>query len=140
MIVRVVAALFAVAFFATVRGMRRRSRSRRAAPRIVATLTVRTGYTGLENALYRVTIERGGTAGAATFAWSRDDRRAGARTIAPVQVGPWMMLEDGVEICFAGEAFETGEYWTFPARIAADSLTLNARSRGKGSGRSKRRS
>ncbi|HWT04719.1 MAG TPA: hypothetical protein VN224_03095, partial [Xanthomonadales bacterium] len=70
MIVRIIAGLIALAAVATVRSLRRRSRHK--AARTLPTMTVRNGYTGLENPIYRVVIERGGPADDATFRWSRD--------------------------------------------------------------------
>src|SRR5438105_575525 len=39
------------------------------------------GYTGLENQLYRIEIQRGGAAGTATFKWSRDNASVQARVL-----------------------------------------------------------
>ena len=138
MIVRVIAGLFAIAFFATVRGLRRRSRRAKANP---PTMTVRHGYTGLENPLYRVVIERGGAANGATFTWSRDGERDSTSPAAPVQAGSWISLGDGLDVRFEGDTFAPGDFWTFHARSAADTLTIKARRRGAPSarGRAKRR-
>jgi uncharacterized protein DUF6519 len=138
MIVRVIAGLVAIAFFAAVRGLRRRSRQKKAIP---PAMTVRNGYTGLENPLYRVVIERGGAADGATFRWSRDDERDTASQTLPVQAGTWISLGNGIDVRFEGDAFEPGDFWTFPARSAADTVTKKARRRGAPSarGRAKRR-
>ncbi len=139
MIVRVIAGLFAIAFFASVRGLRRRSRRAKANP---PAMTVRNGYTGLENPTYRVVIERGGPPNAASFTWSRDGERDSARKNIPVQTGTWIPLENGIEVRFAGDhMFSPGDFWTFPARSAADTVTMRARRRGAPSarGRAKRR-
>ncbi|HEV2738047.1 MAG TPA: hypothetical protein VGU66_05660 [Candidatus Elarobacter sp.] len=133
MIVRVIFGLVAVAFVATVRGLRRRSRRRAAGE--TPTITVRSGYTGLENPLYRITIELGGSAGVATFMWSRDGERNAVRKRGVVQTGTWIPLENEVDVRFDGETFEAGEFWTFPARSAADTVTLKARRRGAPSAR-----
>ena len=69
MIFRVIAGLAAIAFFATIRRVRRR---RRDAAANASTLTVRNGYTGLENPHYRVVIEVGGAPGVSTI--SRTNR------------------------------------------------------------------
>jgi hypothetical protein len=139
MIVRVVAGLFAFALFATVRGWRRRSR--RDAPAKPPMLTVRNGYTGLENPLYRIVIERGGPLGAATFTWSRDGERDSASRSYPVDSASWNPLGDGIDVRFEGDTFAPGDFWTFPARSAADTVTMKARRRGSPSarGRAKRR-
>ena len=138
MIVRVVTGLFAFALLATVRGLRRRARRRRETP---PSMTVRNGYTGLENLLYRVVIERGGPANAATFRWSRDGESGTASASIPVRAGSWISLGDGIEICFEGATFAPGDFWTFPARSAADTVTKKALRRGTPSarGRAKRR-
>ena len=138
MIVRVITGLVALAFFATVRGWRRRSRD---AARKVPTMTVRNGYTGLENPLYRVVIERGGAANGATFRWSSDGERDTASQVLPVQTGTWISLGNGIDVRFEGETFAPGDFWTFHARSAADTLTIKARRRGAPSarGRAKRR-
>jgi|GEM_PF-2662982 len=139
MIVRVIAGLFAIAFFATVRGLRRRARREKAKP---AMMTVRNGYTGLENPLYRVVIERGGSAGVASFSWSRDGDRDASRQTVPVQADAWIPLGNGIDVRFAGDGtFAAGDFWTFPARSAADTITMKARRRGAPSarGRAKRR-
>lgn len=104
-----------------------------AAPR----LTVRTaqpgnggdaagGYAGAENRLYRIEIHAGGTAGAATFEWSRDNGAtvpAANGAVPVVERSPtgehWIALEDGIEIQFAtGGCYRSGDYWTVPARVA----------------------
>ncbi|MGW5472343.1 DUF6519 domain-containing protein [Streptomyces chartreusis] len=154
-------------------------------------------YRGVENQLYRVEIHQGGTAGEATYSWSRDngsvvfplppqgstrivlnslgrddtltlspgdwvepvdasrlwsgphdllevlkvsvtdreielsgpvnvsgdhpylrrwDQRGPAR---PVAEGPWLPLEDGIQIRFApGGRYRSGDYWLVPARTA----------------------
>ena len=138
MIVRVIFGLVAIAFVATVRGLRRRSRRLAAdAP----TLTVRGGYTGLENPLYRVTVELAGSAGVATFKWSRDGERNAVPRRGVAHTGTWIPLEDGIDVRFDGERFEAGDFWTFPARSAADTRTIKALRRGAPSarGRAKRR-
>jgi len=137
MIVRVLFGLAALGFVAALRGLRRRSKRRAAGT--PATLTVRSGHTGLENPLYRVTIERGGPPDGATFTWSRDGERAVLR--GTVSAGTWTPLEDGIEVCFDGDTFAAGDFWTFPARSAADTVTLKARRKGAPSarGRAKRR-
>lgn len=90
-------------------------------------LTVRAagGYVGLENRLYRVEIQAPGTAGAATFRWSRDNgATAPAANEVPVvertaAAEHWIALEDGIEIQFAlGGCYQGGDYWTVPARPA----------------------
>jgi hypothetical protein len=138
MIVRVITGLVALAFFATVRGWRRRSRD---AARKVPTMTVRNGYTGLENPIYRVVIERGDAANGATFTWLRDGERDSTSPAAPVQAGSWISLGDGIDVRFEGDTFAPGDFWTFHARSAADTLTIKARRRGAPSarGRAKRR-
>jgi hypothetical protein len=138
MIFRIIAGLAAIAFFASVRGLRRR---RRDAAANASTLTVRNGYTGLENPLYRVVIEAGGPPGSATFRWSRDGERDSAGRTAPVQAGTWISLEHGIDVQFDGQTFAAGDFWTFPARSAADTVTMKARRRGAPSarGRAKRR-
>ena len=138
MIVRVLAGLFAFAFFATVRGLHRRSRRAKEKP---PTMTVHNGYTGLENPLYRIVIERGGPPNGATFRWSRDGERDTMSQPIPVQAGSWVSLGDGLEVCFEGNTFKPGDFWTFPARSAADTTTTRARRRGAPSarGRAKRR-
>ncbi len=98
-------------------------------------MTVRSGYTGLENPVYRVTIELGGAAGTATFMWSRDGERNARRRRGVVQAGQWIPLEDAIDVRFEGETFAAGEFWTFPARSAADTVTLKARRRGAPSAR-----
>lgn len=40
-----------------------------------------TGYTGLENQLYRVEVHRGGNPGTATFKWSRDNATVATRVL-----------------------------------------------------------
>ena len=139
MIYRVILGLAGIAFFATVRGWRRRRRD--AAARKTPVLTVSYGDTGLENTLYRVAIECGAAAAGRTFTWSRDGDRDSVSQPRPVQTGAWIPLENGVEICFEGEAFLHGDFWTFPARSAADTVTMKARRRGSPSarGRAKRR-
>jgi hypothetical protein len=132
-IVRVLFGLVAIGFVAAVRGLRRRARYRTAGE--PPTITVRSGYTGLENVLYRITIELGGAAGAATFMWSRDDARNARRRRGVVQTGAWIPLDDGVDVRFEGETFAAGDFWTFPARSAADTITLKARRRGAPSAR-----
>ena len=138
MIVRIITGLVAIALLATVRGFRRRSRQKKATP---PTMTVRNGYTGLENPLYRVVIERGGPADGATFRWSRDGERDTVSQANPVQAGSWISLGDGIAVRFEGETFAPGDFWTFPARSAADSVTMRARRKGAPSahGRAKRR-
>jgi len=138
MIVRVIAGLFAIAFFATVRGLRRRSRRAKQTP---PTITVRNGYTGLENPTYRVVIERGGPANAATFTWSREGERDSGSPAGPVAAGAWISLGNGIDVRFEGDTFAPGDFWTFPARSAADTVTMKARRRGAPSvrGRAKRR-
>jgi hypothetical protein len=49
--------------------------------------------------------------------------------VAPIEIGDWMALEDGVEIQFAqpaGEAgrvvFRAGDYWLAPARVATGGI------------------
>jgi hypothetical protein len=133
MIVRVLFGLVGIAFVATVRGLRRRARRRAAGE--PPTITVRSGYTGLENPLYRITIELGGAAGAATFMWSRDRERNAVRRRGVVHTGTWIALENGIDVRFDGERFEPGDFWTFPARSAADTVTLKARRRGAPSAR-----
>ena len=97
-------------------------------------LTVRTappggggagGYVGLENRLYRIEIHAPGTAGAATFRWSRDNgATAPAVNEMPVvertsAAERWIALEDGIEIQFAANGcYRCGDYWTVPARPA----------------------
>ena len=140
MIFRVITGLFAIGFFAAVRGLRRRSR--RAAAERAPMMTVRNEYSGLENRVYRIEIERGGSADGATFSWSRDDDRTGARQHVAVQAGTWVPLEDGLDVRFdGGAALSAGDFWTFPARSAADTRTLKARRRGAPTarGRAKRR-
>ena len=138
MIVRVATGLFAFAILATVRGFRRRARRKRETP---PSMTIRHGYTGLENLWYRVVIERGGPASAATFRWSRDGEAGTTSTPMPVQAGSWIALGSGIDICFEGDAFAPGDFWTFPARSAADTVTKKALRRGAPSarGRAKRR-
>ena len=138
MIVRVATGLFAFAVLATVRGLRRRARRKRETP---PSMTVRNGYTGLENLWYRVVIERGGPANVATFRWSRDGERDTTSTSIAVQAGSWISLGNGTDICFEGETFAPGDFWTFPARSAADTVTKKALRRGAPSarGRAKRR-
>jgi len=138
MIFRVIAGLAAIAFFATIRRVRRR---RRDAAANASTLTVRNGYTGLENPHYRVVIEVGGAPGSATFRWSRDGERDTAGRTNPVQTATWISLGDGIDVQFEGQAFAAGDFWMFPARSAADTVTLKARRKGTPSarGRAKRR-
>ena len=138
MIFRVIAGLAAIAFFATVRSLRRR---RRDAAANASALTVRNGYSGIENPLYRVVIETGGPPGSATFRWSRDGDRDTAGRTSPVQTGTWIPLGDGIDVQFDGQTFAAGDFWTFPARSAADTVTMRARRRGAPSahGRAKRR-
>ena len=138
MIVRVATGLFAFAVLATVRGLRRRARRKRATP---PSMTVRNGYTGLENLLYRVVIERGGPADGATFRWSRDGEPGTTSASIPVQAGSWISLGNGIDICFEGETFAPGDFWSFPALSAADTVTKKALRRGAPSarGRAKRR-
>ena len=83
------------------------------------------GYGGLENRLYRVEIDTPGTAGAATFSWSRDNgATVPAANRAPVvertaAAERWIALEDGIEIQFATNGcYNSGDYWTAPARPA----------------------
>jgi len=137
MIVRIITGLAAILFFATVRGLRRRSRLKKADPPLI---TVRNGYTGLENPVYRVAIERGGAADAATFTWSRDGERDTVSQSIPVQAGSWISLGDGIDVRFDGVTFAPGDFWTFPARSAADTVTMKARRKGARSarGRAKR--
>jgi hypothetical protein len=83
------------------------------------------GYRGAENRLYRIEIHAPGTAGAATFRWSRDngapapaanERPVVERTAAAER---WIALEDGIEIQFAANGcYRCGDYWTVPARPA----------------------
>jgi hypothetical protein len=127
MIVRVIAGLVAIAFFAAVRGLRRRSRRAKQTP---PAMTVRNGYTGLENPTYRVVIERGGPVNAATFTWSREGERDSGSAAGPVAAGSWIALEHGIAVCFDGDTFSAGDSWTFPARSAADTVTMKARRRG----------
>lgn len=130
MIFRVITGLIALVLVATVRGVRRRAR--RAAAEHAPMITVRNEYTGLENRVYRIEIESGGSADGATFSWSRDDDRTGARQDVPVQAGAWVCLEDGLDVRFdGGDTFSTGDFWTFPARSAADTRTIKARRRGE---------
>ncbi len=138
MIFRIIIGLVAIAFVGAARGLRRR---RRDAAANASTLTVRNGYTGLENPLYRVVIETGGVPGAATFRWSRDGERDSDRHTDPVHTGTWISLGDGIDVQFDGQTFAAGDFWTFPARSAADTVTLKARRRGAPSarGRAKRR-
>ena len=128
MIVRVVLGVFAFAFVAMVRRKRRRARHDAAASR--STITVRSGYAGDENPIYRVAIERGGPPGTATFTWSRDGERDAARHADAVQTGTWIALANGPDVCFEGTLFRAGDFWTFAARSAADTVTLRARRRG----------
>jgi hypothetical protein len=132
-IVRVLFGLVGIAVIATVRGLRRRARRRAAGE--TPTVTVRSGYTGLENPLYRITIELGGALGVATFMWSRDGERNAVRRRGVVQTGTWIPLENGIDVRFEGATFEAGEFWTFPGRSAADTVTLKARRRGAPSAR-----
>ena len=125
MIVRVATGLVAFALLAMVRGLRRRSRAKRSPP----SMTVRNGYTGVENPIYRVVIERGGPANAATFRWSRDGERDTTSQAEPVQAGSWISLGNGIDVRFEGENFAPGDFWTFPARSAADTVTKRARRR-----------
>jgi hypothetical protein len=133
MIPRIIAGLAAIAFFSAGRGGPRPPRLAKENPPM---MTVRNGYTGLENQLYRVVIERGGPANAATFMWSRDGERDSARRSVPVQAGTWIPLEDGIEVRFSDDrTFSPGDFWTFPARSAADTITMKARRRGAPSAR-----
>lgn len=137
MIVRVLFGLVAVGIVALVRGRRAR---RNAAD--LPTITVRSRYSGVENALYRIVIERGGADDHPTFTWSHEGERAGPRQNVPVQPGLWIALEDTIEVRFDGAGFAAGDFWTFPARITADTITLKARRRGakpSADGRAKRR-
>ena len=34
----------------------------------------------------------------------------------------WIALEDGIQVRFGGSGFRTGDYWTFPARVASASV------------------
>ena len=139
MIARVIAGLAAIAFFSAVRGWRRRARHAKENPPM---MTVRNGYTGLENQLYRVEIHRGGPPSTATLTWSREGDRDSARQNVPVQAGTWIPLEDGIEVRFSDDrTFSPGDFWTFPARSAVDTVTMKARRRGAPSarGRAKRR-
>jgi uncharacterized protein DUF6519 len=138
MIFRVIAGLIALTLVATVRGLRRRARREKSKPPM---MTVRNGYTGLENPIYRVVIERGGPAAVATFRWSRDGERDPAPQSDPVQAGTWIALGNGIDVRFEGATFSPGDFWTFPARSAADTVTMKARRRGAPSarGRAKRR-
>lgn len=137
MILRVVIGLVTLGLVAIVRARRRRSRRDAATP---ATLTMRSSYSGLENPMYRVEIHRGGEADGVTFTWSRDGDRRAAQRGGAVQRGTWFGLEDGIEIRFDdGGTFAVGDFWTFPARTAADTVTLNAQPRGAAS-RSRARS
>jgi hypothetical protein len=36
---------------------------------------------------------------------------------APMEIGDWVDLEDGVQVRFAGGEFRTGDYWLIPARL-----------------------
>ncbi len=139
MILRALFGLIAIGCVAAVRGLRRRARRRAAGE--PSTITVRSGYTGLENPIYRVAIELGGSSGTATFMWSRGDARSARRRRGVVQAGAWLPLEDGIDVRFEGETFAAGDLWTFPARSAADTVTLKARRRGAPSahGRAKQR-
>ena len=127
MIVRVLIGLFGFAVVAVVRGQRRRARRDKAMR--AATMTVRSSYAGPENLLYRVTIERGGPAAGATFTWSRDGER-GVREASALQPGAWISLENDIDVRFDGTAFAPGDFWTFPARFAADTVTTKGRRRG----------
>jgi hypothetical protein len=49
----------------------------------------------------------------------RWDQRGGATV--PVATD-WVELENGIEVCFSGEAFRSGDYWTIPARPATGSI------------------
>ncbi len=128
MIVRVIAGLLGLAVVASVRGLR--GRARRAAS-AVPSLTMRSAFTGLENPIYRVLIDHGGPPGEATFTWSRDgERRTGGQNV-PVQCGTWIALDNGIDVRFdGGDDFATSDFWTFFARSAADTVTLQARRRG----------
>jgi hypothetical protein len=103
-------------------------------------MTVRNAYTGIENPIYRVVIERGGAADGATFRWSRDGERDTASHAMPVQAGTWISLGNGLDVRFEGAAFSPGDWWTFPARSAADTVTTKARRKGapNARGRAKR--
>lgn len=34
----------------------------------------------------------------------------------------WIVLEDGIRVRFGGSGFRTGDYWTFPARVASPAV------------------
>jgi len=169
------------------------------------------GYQGLENQLYRIEIQQGGTESAATFKWSREnasvvaaiesvsgstiivdslgpDANLGfqanqwveisddtylfgetpnqpgllyqiqsvdptgpsmtlATPVAPVdpsrnarvrrwdqtgvgatsggialQAGTWIALENGIQVSFGTGSYQTGDYWTIPARAASGQI------------------
>ncbi len=129
MIVRVIAGLLGFALVASVRGLR--GRARRRAASAVPSLTIRSAFTGLENMSYRVLIDHGGPPAEATFTWSRDGERRTGRQNVPVQCDTWITLENGIDVRFdGGDTFATSDFWTFPARSAADTVTLKARRRG----------
>jgi hypothetical protein len=137
-IVRIITGLIALGFIATLRGFRRRARRKKASP---PAMTVRNGYTGVENRLYRAEISRGGKADGVTFSWSREGRRDAERHTGSVQAGTWIALEDGIDVCFEGHTFSPGDVWTFQLPSAADTITLKARRKGSPTarGRAKRR-
>jgi hypothetical protein len=140
MIVRVLLGLVTFGIVALVRGRRRRARRRAAAG--VPTITVRSGYSGPQNPIYRIAIERGGADDQTTFTWSRKGERGSPRHNVPVQPGIWIPLEDDIDVRFDGTALAAGDFWTFPARSSADTVTLKARRRGakpSAHGRAKRR-
>ncbi|HEY0760112.1 MAG TPA: DUF6519 domain-containing protein [Acidisarcina sp.] len=56
-------------------------------------LAPNTGYTGLENQLYRVEIHQGGAIGTATFKWSRDDASVATPVTAITQSGSTLTVQ-----------------------------------------------
>src|ERR1035437_4864289 len=56
-------------------------------------LTPNTGYTGLENQLYRVEIHQPGSAGTATFKWSRDNASVATGVTAITQGGKLLTVQ-----------------------------------------------
>jgi hypothetical protein len=122
-IFRIIIGLAGVALVAFVRGRRRARREP------VPTLTVRGGYAGEDNALYRVEIHRGGRDDEPTFTWSREGRRDSPRQNIPVEAGAWVELENGIDVRFDGATFRTGDAWTFPGHRAADTVTMKAKRR-----------
>jgi Family of unknown function (DUF6519) len=44
----------------------------------------------------------------------------------------WRELESGIRVRFAGSDFHAGDYWTFPARVAAEQMEWPSRERAQG--------